>query len=103
RLGAPVDGQAGARLLARAELRRARTGRRRTLDDLHLAVIGLCQPPSAAMSASASLGPHVPGLYGRAREWFLRTSSTAAHAASTASSRVNRAPSPDMASPSSRS
>src|SRR5664279_6629989 len=64
---------------------------------------GLCQPSDSATSASACLGPQLPRLYGRARACFLSTGSTTAHAASTASSRVKRAPSPAIASVRSRS
>src|ERR1017187_7195769 len=76
-------------------------GKPRDADD-SLAV-ELCQTPFDAMRASDSFGPQLWRLYMRARLCLLRTGSTTAQAASTASSRVKSAPSPAIASPKSRS
>src|SRR5580704_9553675 len=64
---------------------------------------GWYHPPTSSVSGSASLGPHVPGSYSRTGVTSPRIGCTTAHAASTASSRANSIPSPDMASVSSRS
>ena len=42
-------------------------------DPDQVVLLGLCQPPSAAISASACFGPQVPRLYGRTRGWCLST------------------------------
>ena len=42
-------------------------------DPYNAAPLGLCQPPSAAIRASACFGPQVPRLYVRARGWCLST------------------------------
>src|SRR5450830_960487 len=64
---------------------------------------GLNHCPSGAISASACWGPQLPRGYGNAGPCSASTGSTTAHAANTASSRVNNEPLPAIASPSSRS
>src|SRR5690348_1509208 len=64
---------------------------------------GSFQPPASAISASASFGPQVPGLYFRTGTLSPMTGSSTRQASSTQSSRVNSAESPSIASPSRRS
>src|SRR5258706_5839068 len=77
----------------------ARFGRGRGRFLFHRAIVrGFSQWPSFAMSSSAAFGPHVPRRYVTARGCLARTGSMAAHAASTASSRVKSPPLPAIAS-----
>src|SRR5262249_34015292 len=64
---------------------------------------GACQPPTSAVSAAASSGPHVPGAYSRTGVRSSRIGCTTLHAASTPSSRAKSVASPAIASTRSRS
>src|SRR6185437_7613644 len=66
-------------------------------------ITGSCQPPAPVMIRSAWLGPQVFGSYSCMGVADPRTGSTMRHSPSTPSSRANRAASPFMASPRSRS
>src|SRR3989442_2350724 len=59
---------------------------------------GECQPPTSAVSALASSGPHVPAAYARTAVGSSRIGCTTCHAASTPSSRAKSIASPAIAS-----
>jgi hypothetical protein len=61
----PASDNSGMAIVQKVAIKEPRVWNAHYLDEV--ASLGLCQSPSAAISAFASFGPQVPRLYGRTR------------------------------------